>query len=1066
MRPLAALSVRRPILMSMVLIAAMVVGGIAYMDLGVDRLPAVDIPSVRVRAVLPGASPEEMESQVADILEDAVNTVEGIDELRTICGPGICFVIAQFNLARDVDVATQDVRDRVASVLRDLPAGIDPPLVSKVDNDSDPVLTVALSGPRTLRELVEIADRTVRPRLDGAPGVGEIRIVGGAERAMNIFVRADRLDAYGISVTQVRDAVAAQNADVPGGNVTGEVREQTLRTMGRLTDRQGFEDLVIEKRGDVQIRVRDLGRAEDGTLEQRRLARLNGEPTVVLEVIRQSGANTVEVISGIKERLDLLAGEVPADISFTIIRDQSRYINTALHEIQVHLVLAAILASLVVMAFMRNWRSTMIAAIAIPCSIIPTFAVMWMLGFTLNSVTMLALVLMVGIVIDDGIVVLENIYRFIEEKAMSPFDAAREAVKEIGPAVTATTLSLVVIFIPVSFMSSIAGRFLYQFGVTAAVAVVISLFVSFSMTPLLTSRLVRPVPVAEGATPKSRAGFYRWIEWSYLWMLRQSMRFRYPVMAVAIIISLTSIPMVGMLGREFVPTNVDEAEFSVGVNAPEGTSLRSMDAAMERIEAQIAAVPGVNDVLLTIGGGFLSAPGNANFHIGLTPQVERRASVTRVIRDLFRGRPLESFRTARSQGEVMEEISALLDTYPELRASVRNYQAFNIGSGPFDLDFQFRGPELEPLLGFAEEVRNKARDRGGFRGLDTSLRLNRPEVLVRIDRDRSGDLGIAARDIGTALRVMVGGDEEVSRFRDPATNEQYRVHLRLEEEDRSDPLLIDRLKLPTAEGSLVELSAIATLEPSIAPSRIDRVNRQRTVSVRGGVAVGASMSDQIRILREEADALNMPPGYSTAISGRSRELERTFDEFAWAFALSIIFMYMILAAQYENLVHPFTILLSIPLAIPFALMSLLLTGLPLNLYSAVGILVLFGVVKKNAILQIDHMNGLRAGGMERMDAIMQANRDRLRPILMTTLSLVAGMIPLALGAGPGAEERRAVAVVVIGGQTMCLLLTLLVTPVAYSLFDDLGMFLRRRGRRTAPVLPATGAAVRVAKSGG
>jgi len=1054
MQGLAELSIRRPILMSMVLVALLVVGVIAFLDLGVDRLPSVDIPTVRVRATLPGASPEEMEAQVADVLEDAVNTVDGIEELRAICGPGTCFVLAQFELGRDIDVAAQDVRDRVATVLRRLPIGIDPPTVSKVDNDSDPVLTFAVSGPRPLRELGELADRVVRPAIESAGGVGEIRIVGGPERAMNVFLRADRLDAYAIPVARVRAAIAAQNADVPGGNVTGPIRERTLRTLGRLEDAREFADLVVETRDGVPIRLRDLGRVEDGTLEERTLARLDGVPAVVVEVIRQSGANTVAVIESAKARMRELEAALPADVSLVVIRDQSAYITTALREIEVHLVVGAILASLVVLVFMRDWRSTLIAAVAIPCSILPTFAAMWALGFTLNSVTMLALVLMVGIVIDDGIVVVENIWRFVEEKAMTPMQAAVAATREIGPAVTATTLSLVVIFVPVSFMSSIAGRFLYQFGVTASVAVLASLLVSFTLTPLMASRLLRrPAPGAASA-PRSRSGAYQLVERPYLWILGVAMRWRWSVVIVASLVALSTIPLFARIGREFVPTNVDEAEFTVGLDAPEGTSLASMDAAARDAEAALATLPGVRNVLMTVGGGFIGRPSSASATVLLEPHAERIPSLSRVLRDLLRGEPLASFRAWRPQSEAMLEAERRLKGRPELRVSARNFPAFNIGTGPFDVDFRLKGPELATLLSLAESLRTRALERGGFLGLDVSMRLNRPELLVEIDRERAGDLGVDARDLGTALRLMVGGDEEVSRFRDPTTNEQYRVTLRLEEEDRSDPTLIDRLKVATADGSLVELSSVAALRPAVAPSRVERVDRARVVSVRGGVAAGSSLGAQLEILEEEVAAIGLPPGYATEVAGRSRELSRTFEEFYWAFALSIVFMYMILAAQLENLVHPFTILLSIPLAIPFAFLSLLATGGSLDLYSALGILVLVGVVKKNAILQIDHMNQLRESGMERLAAIMTANRDRLRPILMTTLSLVAGMLPLAIGTGPGAEERRAVAVVVIGGQTLCLLLTLIVTPVAYSLLDDLGVRLRRRRGHAAAPAPA------------
>jgi len=455
----------------MLILALVVVGGTSYLRLGVDRFPSVDLPTVSIRTQLPGASAEEVESEISKRIEEVVNTVEGIDELRSISGPGSSVVIVTFNLKRDIDTAAQDVRDRVATILKDLPKDATPPLVSKFDNDQQPVLTVALAGDRPLRELTELADKVVKIRLERSAGVGEVRIIGGLERAVNVWVEADRLAAFGIPITDVRDAIVRQNADAAGGNVTLGARESTLRTIGRLADPRAFDDLVVATIGGSPVRIRDIGRVEDGTREQRSTARLNGVPTVILEVRRQSGANTVAVIEDAKRGLATAAAELPAGVGVTVVQDQSSYIYSALHEINVHLILGSILASLVVFAFMRSWRSTVIAAVAIPASVISTFGMMWVLHFTLNSVTMLALVLMVGIVIDDAIVVLENIFRFVEEKGMPPFEAARAATADIGLAVMATTFSLVVIFIPVSFMSSVSGRFLYQFGITAAVAV-------------------------------------------------------------------------------------------------------------------------------------------------------------------------------------------------------------------------------------------------------------------------------------------------------------------------------------------------------------------------------------------------------------------------------------------------------------------------------------------------------------------------------------------------------------------------------------------------------------------
>src|SRR2546421_371020 len=493
MQKLAEICIRRPVFAAMIILSLVVVGTASYFRLGVDRFPSVDLPTVSVRTSLPGASAVEVETLVSQPVEEAVNTVDGIDELRSVSSQGVSFVIATFKLNRDLETAAQDVRDRVATVINRLPeeARQRPPVVQKFNNDSTPVLVISLSGERSLRELTELADKVARPQFERVGGVGEVDIVGGVDRAINVWVDADRLAAYQIPITSVQQALARQNADIPGGNVTTNREELVLRTMGRYTDPRGFNDLVVATIGGSPVRLRDIGRVEDSTKEQRSLARLNGTPTVTLQVQRQSGANTVEVINGIKAALPRVAAQLPADVRMETIRDQSRYIEAALHEITTHLVLGSIFASLVVLFFMRSWRSTLIAGVAIPASVISTFGMMRALDFTLNSVTMLALVLMVGVVIDDAIVVLENIFRFVEEKGMTPMEAAREATKDIGLAVLATTLSLVVIFLPVSFMSSISGRFLYQFGITAAVAILVSLLVSFTLTPMMSSRLLR-----------------------------------------------------------------------------------------------------------------------------------------------------------------------------------------------------------------------------------------------------------------------------------------------------------------------------------------------------------------------------------------------------------------------------------------------------------------------------------------------------------------------------------------------------------------------------------------------
>jgi len=1035
----------------MIVLSLVVIGAAGFFRLGVDRFPSVDLPTVSVRISLPGAAPEEVESLVSQQVEEVVNTVDGISELRSISGQGSSIVIATFNLDRDLESAAQDVRDRVSTLGRRLPEDATPPVVQKFDNDSAPVLTIALSADRSIRELTELADKTVRIQLERVGGVGEVRVVGGLDRAINVWIDAERLAAYQIPISAIRDALERQNADVPGGNVTTGKEELTLRTLGRFTDPRQFDDLVIANVNGSPVKLRDVGHVEDGTKEQRSLSRLNGVPTVTLDIRRQSGANTVEVIKGLKEALPRVNSQLPQDVKLEIIRDQSRYIEAALHEIETHLILGSILASLVVLIFMRSWRSTLIAAVAIPCSVISTFGMMRALDFTLNSVTMLALVLMVGVVIDDAIVVLENIFRFIEEKRIEAKEAAREATKDIGLAVLATTLSLVVIFLPVSFMSSISGRFLYQFGITAAVAIMVSLLVSFTLTPMMSSRLIR-VSDAKGGhdAPASRKGFYRWIDTGYSHLLAFAMRHRLAVALIAFATVLTSIPLYRGVKQEFIPTNVDEAEFEVNVNGPEGANLAVMNEAITAMEKDILETPGVRLVLSSAGGGFLGGVNQGGAYVRIAPHEERTLSFSKLWRETKKGNPLNAFRGNYTQQDVMQEVRRRLQKYAPMRIGVRNGQSFNFGAGGrTDIDFVIRGPDIVALAGYADELVERSAKLGGIVDADTTLKLNKPELRVVIDRDRAADLGVSTSDIATSLRLMVGGEEEASRFRDESINEDYDVQLRLTEADRTDVGTISRLYVPSSRGGLVRLDNLVKIKRDTSPSRIDRLDRERQVSVRASVAPGYALADRIDALRHTVGEMNLPVAYTTTVSGRARELERTFTEFIWAFILSIIFMYMILASQFESIVHPLTILLSLPLSVPFALLSLWSTGDTLNLYSALGVLVLFGVVKKNAILQIDHMNNLRAKGMERAEAIMQGNRDRLRPILMTTLALVAGMLPLALGTGPGAEERRSIAIVVIGGQSLSLLLTLIATPVVYSLLDD--MKATARWRRLAGI---------------
>jgi HAE1 family hydrophobic/amphiphilic exporter-1 len=1057
----------------MLILAVVVAGVTAYQQLGIDRFPNIDLPTIRVQTIYPGAAAAEVESEVSQVLEDAVATVAGLDELRSISNDGVSMLMLTFRLDQNINVAAQDVRDAISGVLNRLPPDIDPPVVQKQDLDASPIMSIAVSGPRDTRELFFIADRYVKSTIESARGVGQVIIEGAMERAIQVNIDAAKLAAYRTSIMQVRDAIVAQNAEVPGGRVDAGYRELSLRTLGRMPDSSDFNQLVVSTVDNVPVRIRDLGEAVDLTKERRTLARFNGTPAVVLMVQRQSAMNTVEVIDAVKERLATARELVPPDVTIDVLQDQSRYIRAALHEIQNHLVSGSIMASLIVLAFMRSWRSTVIAAIAIPTSIIGAFAVMKAMDFTMNNVTMLALVLMVGVVIDDAIIVLENVFRVIEEKGLPPKQAAIQGTREIGLAVLATTISLVIVFLPVSFLSSVTGRLLFEFGITASVAVMISMLVSFSLTPMMCSRMLRSTKVASTpeARPASRRGFYRWIDGSYMFLLRHSMRWRWLVLAVVIGVIATNVPLYRLVRQDYIPTDVDESEFEVRVYAPEGVSIASMEEIINTVEPQVRAIPGVTSVLTTVGGGGgMRGTSTASMYIRLADIETRSFSWHRLWTATLAGDPWQCVTGNFSQRDKMRDVRQIIAQYPELRASVRNLTSFRQGA-PVDIDFVVTGPNLETLAAFSDRLRKKVAELPALVDVDTTLRMDKPNLLAHINRERAAALGVDVQEIADTLRVAVGGDDRVSRFYDAGADDAYDVELRLVGVDRADTRAISQLYvramqpapaasavpifemagMPLISGlgydgrssPLTRIDNVVTFEETFSPSRIDRLDRQRMAAIRANLAPGFALAEGIAAVQGAVAELGLPPGYSTRVMGRARELERTLEEFVWTCVLSFVCMYIVLAAQYEHLVHPITILLSLPIAVPFGLLSLWLGGETLNLYSALGILVLFGMVKKASILQIDHINQLRAAGLPREQAILQGNRDRLRPILMTAISFIAGMIPLLVATGPGAEERRSIAVLVVGGMALSLLLTLLAVPVIYSILDDLGKLFRR-----------------------
>jgi hydrophobic/amphiphilic exporter-1 (mainly G- bacteria), HAE1 family len=1016
------LCVKRPVFAVTLIGFLLVLGIFSFRDLGVDLFPKTDPATVTVTVELPGATAEEISTEIILPLEEAVSSVGGLDELTSKADEGVAQITCKFVLERDTENAAQDVREKVAAAIRLLPPTIRPPTIAKDDPDSDPVLSLLVAGGSDLRETTEIADKQIKRALETVNGVGEVNLTGGRVRQIRVFGDAEKLNAYGITINQLENAIQNQNVEVPGGTIRRGSSEMGVRTLGRIEASEQFNDIIVANVNGTPIRVKDVGRVEDSYAEPTTWNMIHGKEAVVLDIRRQTGTNTLDVIDSAKAKVTQIGNTLPKQISVQVIRDNSVFIKASVASLEEHLLFGSLLASLVVLLFIRNFRSVIIAALAIPTSIIATFTLLRIMDFTLNNMTLLALTLAVGIVIDDAIVVLENIVRYIEEKDFEPMVAAIEATKEIMLAVVATTLSLVIIFIPIAFTTGYARRYLKEFGWTMACAVLVSMLVSFTLTPMLCSRLLKRInrkrtksdEDQETASPPAGQGskgasFFSWIDGEYGKLLEWSLNHRGIVIWVAVGTFALTFPLNALVGRDFIPAD-DQSELTVVLDAPVGSSLQGTAKIATDIAQKIEHGSGVEFAWASV----INRDNHAELYVRLTDVSKRKFSSADI-------------------ANAIRQILAKPD-YGQLRAFVVMPSVLGSSVNYGTIRPLILGPDFYGAAKIAEQAAVEMRKVKGLTDVSAELNLNTPELQVKIDRQRASDLGVRASDVASAVRLMVAGTDQISTYKEGA--EQYDVTMQLLPEQQRNTALLSRLMVASTKVGQVRLDSVATMERGVGPTIIDRYNRQFQVALTANNESSLPFDQAVREINSAIERVPHP-NYFVKFTGTVKVLDETTRSLIIAFLLACIFMYMVLAAQFDSFLHPLAIMLSLPLSVPFALLTLWLTHRTLNLWSALGIFLLLGVVKKNGILQVDYTNKLRKEGVPVREAIITANHVRLRPILMTTLSIVAGLIPTATGIGAGAAQRSAIAMTIIGGQSLCLLLTLLITPVAYSLFTDL-----------------------------
>jgi HAE1 family hydrophobic/amphiphilic exporter-1 len=1011
--------ITRPVFTGMLTLTVLVFGLVAYPRIGVDQFPDVDFPIVTVTTILPGADPETMERTVSEPLEEALNTLPGLDTLRSINVENVSQIVVRFDLERDVDVAAQDVRDKVQATLSRLPREIEVPVVEKFDIGAVPVATLAFSGPLPIERLTKVAEDVVKPGIQQIPGVGSVMLLGDRKREITVVVDPDLAKGYGLAPADVVAAIRAQSIDVPGGRTLEPGVERSVKLAGEARTVEALRALVVASPNGVPVRLGQVAQVLDGPAEARGSARLGDESAIGLIVLKQSGANTVQVAEAVKESLARIERELPEGSRVAMVVDGAQFIRASIASVQFDMLLGGVLAVLVVLVFLRNFRSTLVSAAALPTAIIGTFAVMHALGFTFNVITMLALTLSIGLLIDDAIVVIENIVRHVEE-GESPWEAARKGTSEIALAVLAVTLAVVAVFVPVAFMEGLIGRFFYQFGVTVAVAVLISYAVSMTLTPMLSARVIK-AHASHGRVSLAIERVLGAVDGAYRRALAWALDHRAITLGAASAVLVLTVFLAGQLKFTFMPQQ-DMSLVKVTLELPSGTTLDQTGRELDDVAAQIRAIPGVRETFTIAGGGAREEVNKGEITVDLVPIKAR----------------------SYGQQEFKEHLRRALRTSPATVLSVQDFNAMAGGGNRAQaVQFNLRGTDMEELLAAVEKTKAKMLENPGLADVDTTWRGGKPQLDVVVDRERAAALGIPAASLGQSVRALMGGDK-VTDFHEGG--DTYDIKVRLPPALLADPGALGAVPVRAATGQLVELRTVADVRPSLGPSQIERQAQMRQVTLLADLN-GYSLGEAMAYLTDFAKA-ELPPSIRYDFEGQGRELGKAGVAFLLALVLGVVLVYIILAAQFESLVHPFTIMMSLPFAIIGGIGGLLLANQYMSMMAMIGFIMLMGLVTKNGILLVEFTNQLRERGRSTREALLEAGPVRLRPILMTSVAMIAGMIPVALARGDGAESRVPMGVAIIGGLVTSTVLTLGIVPVVYSLLDGL----RGRFRRNpAPV---------------